>query len=148
MSSEEIAPENFVDNREFISFLHNVVKDNISRDQELVHQALIQKDGWLNIADKRSPTYANRVCHAVRTSVWRPPRDLSATRIKRLTYVLWAPCSSQVPDPEDIVGSVRLENGKMLPETYQPMPVHRLVTRNGLFKLSDPLMDALKAASS
>lgn len=53
-----------------------------------------------------------------------------------------------MPEPEDILGSVRVENGEMIAQTYEPMPVHRLVTRNGLFKLSDAMHSALVAAQN
>lgn len=54
----------------------------------------------------------------------------------------------RVPEPEDILGSVRVENGVMIAHTYEPMPVHRLVTRNGLFQLSETMQSALVAAQN
>ncbi|KAI8064865.1 uncharacterized protein B0P05DRAFT_554671 [Gilbertella persicaria] len=41
--------------------------------------------------------------------------------------------------PEDIIGSVQLEEGKIKEGTYEPMPTHRMVTNDGLFKMSEPL---------
>lgn len=40
-------------------------------------------------------------------------------------------------DPEDILGGVQLHEGKIVPGTYERMPTHRLVSSNGLFRLSD-----------
>jgi hypothetical protein len=48
-----------------------------------------------------------------------------------------------VPDPEDILGSVRLSNGKIIPKTYEKMPTHRIYSSNGLFQLNDHLYEAL-----
>lgn len=41
--------------------------------------------------------------------------------------------------PEDIIGSVEIKDGVIQKGTYQPMPAHRLMTRHGIFKLSDTL---------
>ncbi|KAI8062754.1 hypothetical protein BC940DRAFT_278506 [Gongronella butleri] len=49
----------------------------------------------------------------------------------------------RIPRPEDIIGSVLLEDGKIQPGTYQAMPAYRLVTNKGLIHLSKPLQDCL-----
>jgi hypothetical protein len=41
-NGEEITPNNFVDNREFIRLLHEVVKANLEKDPELQHMAALQ----------------------------------------------------------------------------------------------------------
>ncbi|KAI9226254.1 MAG: hypothetical protein DHS80DRAFT_8033, partial [Piptocephalis tieghemiana] len=51
----------------------------------------------------------------------------------------------RISDPDDILGSVEVRGGKIQPETFQPMPSHRLVSSHGLFKLSEPLHQALMA---
>ncbi|KAI9491172.1 hypothetical protein BDB00DRAFT_834084 [Zychaea mexicana] len=45
----------------------------------------------------------------------------------------------RIPYPEDIIGSVLVQKGVIQPDTYQPMPAHRLVTSNGILQLSEPL---------
>lgn len=59
-SGSEITPSNFTDNREFIQFMHKVIKDNLVLDPELGHMALLQKTGYMHIQDNRNPPYANR----------------------------------------------------------------------------------------
>lgn len=54
------------------------------------------------------------------------------------------PPLGRIPDPDDIIASVRVEDGRMLTETYQPMPSYRLCTTNGVCQLTDTLMDRLK----
>ncbi|RKP27733.1 hypothetical protein SYNPS1DRAFT_10650, partial [Syncephalis pseudoplumigaleata] len=49
----------------------------------------------------------------------------------------------RIPDPEDIFGSVQLKEGAIVPRSFQPMPTHRMVSSNGLFRLSDTLHAAL-----
>lgn len=39
---------------------------------------------------------------------------------------------------------MRVEDGKMLIETYQPMPTYRLCTGDGVLQLSDGLLRKLK----
>jgi hypothetical protein len=49
----------------------------------------------------------------------------------------------RVADPEDILGSVLVQNQKMVPNTFEPMPTHRLFTRQGIFKLDPYLLENL-----
>ncbi|RKP10889.1 hypothetical protein THASP1DRAFT_12196, partial [Thamnocephalis sphaerospora] len=51
----------------------------------------------------------------------------------------------RIPDAEDIIGSVEVRDGLILPGSFQPMPVHRLVSSNGVFLLSKPLQATLLA---
>ncbi|ORX42013.1 hypothetical protein DM01DRAFT_256156 [Hesseltinella vesiculosa] len=53
----------------------------------------------------------------------------------------------RIPRPEDIIGSVLLENGEIQAGTYQAMPAYRLVTNKGLMKLSKPLEECLVDAA-
>lgn len=38
------------------------------------------------------------------------------------------PALNRIPDPEDILGCVMVEGGKILPNTYQSMPTYRVVS--------------------
>ncbi|KAI8593571.1 hypothetical protein BDZ88DRAFT_447931 [Geranomyces variabilis] len=49
----------------------------------------------------------------------------------------------RVSDPEDILGSCRLDDGKLVPGSYERMPTHRLFSFNGLFRLSEHLQEKL-----
>ncbi|KAJ1963435.1 hypothetical protein IWQ62_003214 [Dispira parvispora] len=49
------------------------------------------------------------------------------------------PPYGRIPRPEDIIGSVQVEDGHIVPHSYQPMPSHRLVSPKGLFRLSPDL---------
>eukprot|EP01134_Creolimax_fragrantissima_P007172 CFRG7172T1 len=46
------------------------------------------------------------------------------------------PYQNRIPEHEDIVGSVRVHRGEMVPGTYEPMPVHRVVSAKGLMQLN------------
>jgi len=54
------------------------------------------------------------------------------------------PALGRVGDPDDIIASVRVEEGKILPETYQPMPSYRLCTTDGPPKLTEGLAKVLE----
>lgn len=41
------------------------------------------------------------------------------------------PPSGRIPEPEDIIASIYVRAGKPLPETYEPQPMHRLLTHDG-----------------
>lgn len=51
----------------------------------------------------------------------------------------------RISRPDDIIASVRVEDGKMLPETYNPMPTYRICTTDGLTTLSPGLEEELIA---
>ena len=51
----------------------------------------------------------------------------------------------RIPEAEDIIGSVFVKDNEVQPETYQKMPTYRLVTRQGPMKLSDFLLEKLRA---
>jgi hypothetical protein len=51
----------------------------------------------------------------------------------------------RIPETEDIIGSVLVEDHQIQPETYQHMPTYRFVTREGPMKLSDFLLEKLRA---
>ncbi|THH31833.1 hypothetical protein EUX98_g2343 [Antrodiella citrinella] len=54
------------------------------------------------------------------------------------------PALGRIGDPDDIIASVRVEEGKILAETYQPMPSYRLCTSDGILKLTDGLAVRLR----
>ncbi|TPX59258.1 hypothetical protein PhCBS80983_g02605 [Powellomyces hirtus] len=51
----------------------------------------------------------------------------------------------RVSDPEDILGTCRLDDGKIVPGSYERMPTHRIVSGNGLFQLSEYIHEKLVA---
>ncbi|TFK79563.1 hypothetical protein K466DRAFT_606054 [Polyporus arcularius HHB13444] len=49
------------------------------------------------------------------------------------------PALGRIGDPDDIIASVRVENGEIMAETYQPMPSYRLATSDGVLQLTEGL---------
>jgi hypothetical protein len=54
------------------------------------------------------------------------------------------PALGRIGDPDDIVATVLVEDGKILPETYQPMPAYRLCTADGVVHLTSGLTVRLR----
>ncbi|KAL6309459.1 hypothetical protein BKA93DRAFT_814867 [Sparassis latifolia] len=54
------------------------------------------------------------------------------------------PALGRIGDPDDILGSVRVEDGEILPETYQPMPSYRLCTSDGIVQLTEGIAQRLR----
>ncbi|PPR04585.1 hypothetical protein CVT24_012013 [Panaeolus cyanescens] len=54
------------------------------------------------------------------------------------------PALNRVGDPDDIIGSVLVEAGKIKPETYQAMPSYRICTQDGVLQLTEGLAKHLK----
>jgi len=54
------------------------------------------------------------------------------------------PALNRTPDPEDIIGSVMVDNGKIVPDSYQKMPTYRVVSgESGPLALGRRLSSAL-----
>lgn len=49
----------------------------------------------------------------------------------------------RIPEPEDILGSVRLQDGKVVENTYERMPTHRIISSNGVVELSEEMESIL-----
>ncbi|KAF9494328.1 hypothetical protein BDN71DRAFT_1393446 [Pleurotus eryngii] len=54
------------------------------------------------------------------------------------------PALGRIGDPDDIIASVLVEDGKILAETYQPMPAYRLCTADGITRLTPGLDKKLR----
>ncbi|KAH9077617.1 hypothetical protein EDB83DRAFT_2344878 [Lactarius deliciosus] len=55
------------------------------------------------------------------------------------------PPLNRIGDPDDIIGSVQVEGGKILAETYQAMPSYRVCTADGVIQLTEGLTSKLRA---
>ncbi|KAH7101672.1 hypothetical protein BKA62DRAFT_702838 [Auriculariales sp. MPI-PUGE-AT-0066] len=51
-----------------------------------------------------------------------------------------AKTGDRIGDPDDIVGTVCVQDGKIVPSTFETLPTYRLCTQDGIVQLSDPLM--------
>eukprot|EP00123_Amoebidium_parasiticum_P022743 comp9404_c0_seq1/m.4457 comp9404_c0_seq1/g.4457 ORF comp9404_c0_seq1/g.4457 comp9404_c0_seq1/m.4457 type:complete len:185 (-) comp9404_c0_seq1:494-1048(-) len=110
LNGGSLKPSNFEENKEFRTLLNDTVAATFTQDDELAHQAIGHKEGWMHIQDYRNPAFQNRI-----------------------------------PETEDIIGSVLVKDGELVPGTFQPMPVHRLLSMNGMFRLNTPLHEKLVA---
>ncbi|VDB85169.1 unnamed protein product [Peniophora sp. CBMAI 1063] len=54
------------------------------------------------------------------------------------------PALGRIGDPDDILGSVRVEEGKIKAETYEAMPAYRLCTSDGVVQLTEGLAGKLR----
>lgn len=54
------------------------------------------------------------------------------------------PPLGRIGDPDDIIGSVLVEDSKILPDTYQAMPAYRLCTSDGPIQLTEGLARKLR----
>jgi hypothetical protein len=50
----------------------------------------------------------------------------------------------RIPEVEDIIGSVLVKEGKVLPETYEGLSTYRFVTTAGPMKLSEFMLGKLR----
>ncbi|KAI4526513.1 hypothetical protein K523DRAFT_232833 [Schizophyllum commune Tattone D] len=117
----------FRENPHFRNLLHRAIREGLEQDVDEVQRngALQLQAGWMHIHGEQITCYA---------SAPLPPR----------LYERNIPALGRIGDPDDIIASVLVEDGKILPETYQPMPAYRVVTADGVVQLSEGLAQKLK----
>ena len=54
------------------------------------------------------------------------------------------PALDRIGDPDDIIASVLVRDGVVLPDTYAPMPAYRVCTADGVLQLTDGFMACLQ----
>jgi hypothetical protein len=54
------------------------------------------------------------------------------------------PALGRIGDPDDILATVLVQDSKIIPETYQPMPAYRFCTADGVIQLTPGLMQKLR----
>ncbi|KJA25432.1 hypothetical protein HYPSUDRAFT_134711 [Hypholoma sublateritium FD-334 SS-4] len=54
------------------------------------------------------------------------------------------PALDRIGDPDDIIASVLVRDGAVLPETYAPMPAYRVCTADGVLQLTEGLAACLQ----
>lgn len=119
---------------QFLQVLHDTIRHHILEDEIWVNGAIQAQSGWMHIFGAPSHPLPS---HPVVFSYDLPCLFLCSFGIDQRN----PPPLGRIPDPNDIIGSVRVEDGKMLPDTYAPMPTYRLATGDGVCTLTERLME-------
>jgi len=144
LSASEIAENQhtFVENPAFRGILQDVVRQNIALEEMVRNEAagLQAGEGWIHFCDLRQlPAYVplRLPCKLVQNSsrYWGILWGLVLTFFGRF---------GRIPEVEDIIGSVLVKDGKILPETYEGLSTYRLVTTAGPMKLSEFMLGKLR----
>lgn len=56
--------------------------------------------------------------------------------------------ANRVPDPDDIIASVLVQNDEVVPSSYSPSGTHRVVSMDGMMRLPESLMRSFSQASA
>lgn len=89
-----------------------------------------------------NPKFESILQSAIKSSVLQCPAHQNLAELTKNGFMhindervasIWG----RVNDPEDIFGTVLVNDGKIMKDTYEAMPTHRLVSPNGLFQLND-----------
>lgn len=123
--------------RSFVNFiianfrviLHRAIRDALRKDLDDIwrNSAIQTQHGWMHIHGSSQPLPPGHSNHKFQTD----SRNM--------------PPLGRIGDVDDIIATVLVENSKILPETYQPMPSYRLCTSDGLVQLTPGLMRSLHA---
>ncbi|KAF9451434.1 hypothetical protein P691DRAFT_699271 [Macrolepiota fuliginosa MF-IS2] len=129
ITSGNITLEDFVSNSKFLDILHSAIKDGLKEGVDEIQKAtaIQTMDGWMHI-------------HGMLFMLLRS-RDMVADVFIDQRNI---PALNRIGDPDDIIGTVLVENSEILPETYQPMLAYRLVTSDGLMQLTPGLAKKLQ----
>ncbi|KAI9184408.1 hypothetical protein H9P43_003461 [Blastocladiella emersonii ATCC 22665] len=97
-----------------------------------------------------NPTFLRELHAALKDHAHEDPELVALAEHQKIGFMHVAdarnpPPWGRIPDPDDIVGSVRLDDGKIVPGSFEPMPAHRLVSGAGIMQLSPALHAALLA---
>ncbi|KAL1670290.1 hypothetical protein GGF50DRAFT_42901 [Schizophyllum commune] len=115
----------FRENPHFRNLLHRAIREGLEQDVDEVQRngALQLQAGWMHIHGTSIPLHADQQFSLDERNI---------------------PALGRIGDPDDIIASVLVEDGRILPETYQPMPAYRVVTADGVVQLSEGLAQKLK----
>ncbi|KAH9947809.1 hypothetical protein B0H21DRAFT_691362 [Amylocystis lapponica] len=115
--ADDAGLNDFVENETFRHVLHEAIRSALrdNADDIQMNAALQTQQGWMHIHGMIAMPYGRNV-----------------------------PALGRIGDPDDIIASVRVEEGKILSDTYQPMPSYRLCTADGVLQLTDGLAQRLR----
>ncbi|SCV67424.1 BQ2448_5035 [Microbotryum intermedium] len=142
-------PRHFDDNPEFSQVLQEILKEVIASEGNKVLETMAKtrpEDGWIvspssaefdaikqGEGDKEGQLSDS--LHHLRSCNFLQHITDQRTQIDVL---------SRVPDPSDIIASLLVQNGEIIPDSYQPSGTHRLVTIDGMMKLERELFRAVR----
>ncbi|KAJ4489992.1 hypothetical protein J3R30DRAFT_3277224 [Lentinula aciculospora] len=115
-AEQEAGLNDFRENPKFRQLLHEAVKTGLQADVDDIQRngALQIQQGWMHIHGMHVPNDRN------------------------------IPPLGRIGDPDDILASVFVEDGKIQADTYQPMPAYRLCTSDGITRLTEGLSGNLQ----
>lgn len=97
-------PNRFDDNPDFVTLLHSVLSEAVWTDPALQTEAKARHEGYIHLADRRAPPGTASPCLKLSTN------SSSQQEVNR------------VPDPSNLLGSMLVQDGKLIPGTsvYSP----------------------------
>ena len=102
-----------------------------------------QLDGF-----KENKDFVEYLNNFLRLNIYKSPNHQAMAAYLKTRHLNINDCRipeqwGRVCDPEDIFGTVLVQDGKMVPGTFEPMFTHRLHSSNGVFKLDPALAEKL-----
>ncbi|KAJ3387218.1 hypothetical protein HDU92_002044 [Lobulomyces angularis] len=136
----------FLKSRSNSNFAVSVIKSPVLKNQllgyapkinEIDHKTFVENKSFRKIIND---TISKNIHNDVVLQGWAYQQKNGYLNIQdERCYVPWG----RVPDPEDIFGTVLLSQGKIVEGSFEQMPTHRMVSANGMFKLSEYLESRL-----
>lgn len=94
----------------------------------------------LHIGFRDNPEMKKQIFEIIRRHAYRSPYLISMAETWQSGWMHIADGRSlaafgRCPEPDDILATVLVQDGLMIPDSIQEIPTHRLLTVNGLFQL-------------
>ncbi|KAI0443747.1 hypothetical protein F4803DRAFT_561415 [Xylaria telfairii] len=144
-------PQSFVENREFLSILNDVLRQNAAQDPSLQSQAqAFAGPGGITLASRGafSPKQTTRKAAASSSGAGGASAQGGAGGAGvgghvHLSDLRNPPDFGRIAFPEDILGSIEVDGSGKIVGEFEPSGTYRIVTREGILGLSDFLRTKL-----
>ncbi|KAG8950098.1 hypothetical protein FRC04_007952 [Tulasnella sp. 424] len=124
-----------------LSFLENPLNSEFPRSRTILGWVGGQEEGMEGEGGgfQENPGFRQLLHEAIADALTQPGFDeaLEAEALQR--DIRNVPALNRIGDPDDIVGSVMVQDGKIIASTYQAMPSYRICTGDGPTQLSEGL---------
>ncbi|KIO30138.1 hypothetical protein M407DRAFT_242329 [Tulasnella calospora MUT 4182] len=132
-----------------LSFLEKPLNPEFPRSRTILGWVGGEEEGMEDAGGgfQENPGFRELLHEAIADALTRPGFDeaIEADALQRgegwlhITDNRNVPALNRIGDPDDIVGTVMVQDGKVIASTYQPMPSYRLCTADGPTRLPEGL---------
>lgn len=107
-------------------------------DPEKIHEGSLESAAFVSLMNDTIRNSNEELQYILGSRARRQGEGVIALVDERAPFIF-----GRTPECEDTIGFCRVEAGQVVPNTFDPMPTYRLLTRLGIFSLPKPLYQKL-----